>query len=162
MQQDPYDMIMCIDRSQLLDCKCTPSRQLQSNQGTSQYQGFGEAGTNVGNSYMGNEVYQLNPVIDYAEYKNIDQYTKPTENMVTQVHNEGYSEFNSSGSKVISAVYRPNATNASLGRLVGMQTNNFVVQAGRYYKLQLLLKLSSGQAPDIDVCTFRPSTHYSH
>ena len=103
---------------------------------------------------MGNEVYRLNPVIDYAEYKNIDQYSKPVENMVTQVNNQGYSDFNSSGSKVISAVYRPNTTSASVGRLVGMQTNNFVVQAGRYYKLQLLLKLSSGQAPDIDVCTF--------
>ena len=48
-----------------------------SDQGTSQYQGFAEDGVNVGNSYVANEVFQLNQIIDYGEYKNIDHFTKP-------------------------------------------------------------------------------------
>ena len=124
-----------------------------SDQGTPQYQGFAEAGTNVGNSYVANEVYQLNPIIDYAEYKNISQYSKPTENLVKRVGNQGYTTFNASGSKVIRAACEINATSTALGQEAAMQSNNFGVQAGRYYKLQLLIRMISGQTPTIIVCT---------
>ena len=100
---------------------------------------------NVGNSYVANEVFQLNQIIDYGEYKNIDHFTKPLGNMVTRLDNQGYAQFNASGSKAVHAAH--NGTG-----LAAMQCNNFVVQAGRYYKLQVLLKLTSGQRPTVEVC----------
>ena len=100
---------------------------------------------NVGNSYVANEVFQLNQIIDYGEYKNIDHFTKPVGNMVTRLDNQGYAQFNASGSKAVHAAH--NGTG-----LAAMQCNNFVVQAGRYYKLQVLLKLTSGQRPTVEVC----------
>jgi hypothetical protein len=114
-----------------------------SNQGTSQYQGYAQAGTNTNVQWVDNEVGSLNRIVDPAEYKDITTYRRPPENKVLTFTNRGgdpFETFTATGT-AIAAINTAGNGNAD--------SNNFTVEVGRYYKVTYFLTLNSGTAPDL-------------